>query len=45
VKEVTPTNSMILVKSVTDAKDHITGTPVKFDPEMMKRQMQKQNPQ
>jgi hypothetical protein len=49
VKEVTPTNSMILVKSITDAKDHITGTPMKFDPEAMKRQMmqkqQQQNPQ
>jgi hypothetical protein len=49
VKEVTPTNSMILVKSISDAKDHITGTPMKFDPEAMKRQMmqkqQQQNPQ
>jgi hypothetical protein len=52
VKEVTPTNSMILVKVISDAKDHITGTPTKFDPEMMKRQMmqqmqkqQQQNPQ
>jgi hypothetical protein len=46
VKEVTPTNSMTLVKAISDAKDHITGTPMKFDPEAMKRQMmQKQNPQ
>jgi hypothetical protein len=46
VKEVTPTNSMTLVKSISDAKDHITGTPMKFDPEAMKRQMiEKQNPQ
>jgi hypothetical protein len=48
VKEVTPTNSMVLVKLITDAKDHITGTPTKFDPEAMKRQMmqkQQQNPQ
>jgi hypothetical protein len=49
VKEVTPTNSMTLVKAISDAKDHITGTPTKFDPEAMKRQMmqkqQQQNPQ
>src|SRR5271170_719373 len=49
VKEVTPTNTMVLVKVITDAKDHITGTPMKFDPEAMKRQMmqkqQQQNPQ
>ena len=50
VKEVTPTNSMVLVKVITDAKDHITGTPTKFDPEAMKRQMmqqmqKQQNPQ
>ncbi len=42
VKEVTPTNSMVLVKVITDAKDHITGTPTKFDPEAMKRQMMEQ---
>ena len=24
--------SMILTKVITDAKDHITGTPKKFDP-------------
>lgn len=49
VKETTPTNSMTLVKVITDAKDHITGTPTKFDPEAIKRQMmeqmQKQQPQ
>lgn len=45
VKEATPTNSMTLVKVITDAKDHITGTPRLFDPEAMKRQMmQQQNP-
>jgi hypothetical protein len=42
VKEVTPTNTMVLVKVITDAKDHITGTPTKFDPEAMKRQMMQQ---
>ncbi|MGC1483990.1 MAG: hypothetical protein WA789_09365 [Candidatus Acidiferrum sp.] len=36
VKETTPTNSMVLIKLITDAKDHITGTPTKFDPEMMR---------
>lgn len=46
VKETTPTNSMTLIKLITDAKDHITGTPAKFDPEAMKRQMMQQpNPQ
>jgi hypothetical protein len=38
VKETTPTNSMTLVKVITDARDHITGTPMKFDPQAMKRQ-------
>jgi hypothetical protein len=33
---------MVLVKLITDAKDHITGTPTKFDPEAMKRQMMEQ---
>ncbi|MHB8503032.1 MAG: hypothetical protein ACYDCG_11435 [Candidatus Acidiferrales bacterium] len=42
VKEVTPSNSMVLIKVITDAKDHITGTPTKIDPEMMKRQMMEQ---
>jgi hypothetical protein len=42
VKETTPTNSMILVKVISDAKDHITGTPMKFDPEAMKRQRPQQ---
>jgi hypothetical protein len=42
VKETTPTNSMILVKVISDAKDHITGTPMKFDPELMKRQRPQQ---
>jgi hypothetical protein len=49
VKQTSPTNSMVLVKLITDAKDHITGTPTKFDPEAMKRQMmeqmQKQKPE
>ncbi len=45
VKEITPTNSMVLVKLISGAKDHITGTPIKFDPEAMRHQMQQQNPQ
>lgn len=39
VKETSPGHTMLLVKVLTDAKDHITGTPTKFDPEEMKRQM------
>ncbi len=42
VKETSPTNSMVLIKVITDAKDHITGTPTKFDPAMMQRQMMEQ---
>lgn len=42
VKETSPTNSMVLLKVITDAKDHIIGTPTKFDPEVMKRQMMEQ---
>ena len=34
--------SMVLTKAITDAKDHITGTPKKFDPMQMMRQSQGQ---
>jgi hypothetical protein len=34
--------SMILTKVITDAKDHITGTPKKFDPMQMMRDAGKQ---
>jgi len=34
-------SSLVLLKTITDAKDHITGTPVKFDPMEMMRQRQK----
>ncbi len=34
-------NSMVLLRTITGAKDHITGTPVKFDPMEMMRQKQK----
>ncbi|HEY2546417.1 MAG TPA: hypothetical protein VGI46_10155 [Candidatus Acidoferrum sp.] len=33
---------MVLVKVITDAKDRITGTPTKSDPESMKRQLTEQ---
>lgn len=42
VKEVGPGRTTLLVKVITDAKDHITGTPQKFDIEAMKRQMMEQ---
>jgi hypothetical protein len=32
-------SSMVLTKVITDAKDHITGTPKKFDPTQMMRKM------
>jgi hypothetical protein len=35
-------SSMVLTKVITDAKDHITGTPKKFDPMQMMRGMGKQ---
>lgn len=39
VKEVSPNHTMVLVKLITDATDHITGPVKTFDPEAMKRQM------
>ena len=41
VKSVDNGETMILTKVITDAKSHITGTPVKFDPQMMRQQMGK----
>lgn len=38
VKYVGKDASMVLLKQITDAKDHITGTPMKFDPTQMMRQ-------
>jgi hypothetical protein len=38
VKSQGKDSSMILTKVITDAKDHITGTPKKFDPMQMMRQ-------
>jgi hypothetical protein len=40
VKSVSKTNTLILTKAITDAKDHITGTPRKFDPMQMMRNRQ-----
>jgi len=45
VKSVGKDNSMVLTKVITDATDHITGTPVKFDPMQMMRGRQGQPPQ
>ena len=41
VKLVDNNETMVLIKVITDAKSHITGTPVKFDPEMMRQGMGK----
>jgi hypothetical protein len=38
VKSQGKENSMVLTKVITDATDHITGTPKKFDPMQMMRQ-------
>jgi len=35
VKYVDGGETMVLLKVISDAKSHITGTPVKFDPQMM----------
>jgi hypothetical protein len=40
VKSQSKDSSMVLAKVITDAKDHITGTPTKFDPMQMMRQGQ-----
>ena len=40
VKSQGKDSSIILSKVITDAKDHITGTPKKFDPMQMMRQGQ-----
>jgi hypothetical protein len=37
VKSQGKDSSMVLTKVITDAKDHITGTPKKFDPMQMMR--------
>ena len=45
VKSVGKDSSMVLTKVITDATDHITGTPTKFDPAQMMRGRQGQPPQ
>jgi len=40
VKSVSKGDTMVLTKAITDAKDHITGTPKKFDPMQMMRNRQ-----
>ncbi|MGH9679602.1 MAG: hypothetical protein ACRD4Y_06600 [Candidatus Acidiferrales bacterium] len=37
VKSQDKDSSIVLTKTITDAKDHITGTPTKFDPMQMMR--------
>jgi len=45
VKSQGKDSSMVLSKVITDAKDHITGTPKKFDPMQMMRDRQGQQAQ
>jgi hypothetical protein len=45
VKSQSKDSSMVLAKVITDAKDHITGTPKKFDPMQMMRGMGQQGQQ
>jgi hypothetical protein len=45
VKSENKDSTMVLTKVITDAKDHITGTPKKFDPMQMMRDRQGQQPQ
>jgi hypothetical protein len=45
VKSQDKDSSMVLAKVITDAKDHITGTPKKFDPMQMMRGMGQQGQQ
>jgi hypothetical protein len=43
VKSTGKNSNQLLTKVITNAKSHIVGTPVKFDPaEMMRRQMERQ---
>jgi hypothetical protein len=45
VKSQGKDSSMVLTKVITDAKDHITGTPKKFDPMQMMRGLGQQGQQ
>lgn len=42
VKSVSSGDTMVLLKVITDAKDHITGPVTKFDPQALQRQMMQQ---
>lgn len=44
VKQTSPGRSMVLMRVLTDAQDHITGTPIKFDPQQMMQQHQRPQP-
>jgi hypothetical protein len=44
VKSVQENQTMVLVKVISGATDHITGPVTKFDPQMMRQQMQQQKP-
>ena len=44
VKSVDADQTMVLTKVITDAKSHITGTPMKFDPKMMMQQRMGKQP-
>jgi hypothetical protein len=44
VKQTSPGRTMMLVKVITGAQDHITGTPEKFDPQQMMQQRQHPKP-
>jgi hypothetical protein len=44
VKSVDNGETMVLTKMISGAKSHITGTPVKFDPQMMMKQQMGQKP-
>ena len=39
VKMVDENETMVLTRLISDAKTHITGTPVKFDPQTLRQQM------
>ena len=42
VKEVDENSTMVLVKTISGATDHITGTPQKFDPQAFRQQIMQQ---
>jgi hypothetical protein len=44
VKSVDNGRTMVLEKIITNAQTHITGAPVKFDPQMMRQQLGKPKP-